>query len=112
MERSREVPQRFEDKTKVPAMFEGSFKPDDMFFVIRIGLLKFIEHLHFLKTCFVPERRIRGEVVRIGEQAHMDSWHRTILMATSLPMSVGSPLMTLARTTLANMPLPRDEKTW
>jgi hypothetical protein len=108
----REVPQRFEDKTEVPTMFKGSLYSDDMFFVIWIGLLEFIQHLYFFETGFVPGRRIRREIARIKNNAHMDSWHRIILMATSLPMSVGSPPMTLARTTLANMPLPREEKTW
>lgn len=41
----------------------------------------------------------------------MDSWHRTILIATSRPTSFASPCKTRARTTFANMPFPREEKT-
>lgn len=40
--RSEDVPQRFEDKTEVSTMFKRSLQPDNVFFVIWIGLLKLI----------------------------------------------------------------------
>lgn len=46
-------------------MFKCSLQPDDVFFVVRIGLLKFIQHLYFLETSFVPRKRVRGKYVRI-----------------------------------------------
>ena len=44
--------------------------------------------------------------------SYIDSWHLMILMATSRPTSPTSPCKTRARTTFANIPLPREEKTW
>ena len=37
-------------------MFECSLQPHDVFFVIWIGLFKFIQHLYFLETRFVPKK--------------------------------------------------------
>lgn len=55
--RSEDVPQRFEDKTEVSTMFKRSLQPDNVFFVIWIGLLKLIQHLYFLKARFVPKKK-------------------------------------------------------
>lgn len=65
-----------------------------------------------LRPALYLRNEIKGRLMGVQKQTHMDSWHRTILMATSLPTSAGSPPITLARTTLANIPLPREEKTW
>jgi hypothetical protein len=64
-----------------------------------------------LRPALYLKRAIRGELMRVKKEIYMDSWHRMILIATSLPTSAGSPPITLARTTLANIPLPREEKT-
>lgn len=109
---SKDVPQRFEDEAEVSTVFKRSLQSDDMLFVIWIGLVKLIQHLYFLETRFVPKERNQGGLMHVKRQAHIDSWHLTILIATSLPTSVGSPPIILARTTLANIPLPREEKTW
>jgi len=38
-------------------MFERSLQPDNVFFVIRICLLKLVQHLYFFETRFVPEKK-------------------------------------------------------
>jgi hypothetical protein len=38
-------------------MLEGTFKSDDMFLILRICLLQFIENLDFLQASAIPVRR-------------------------------------------------------
>ena len=64
-----------------------------------------------LRPALYLRRTIRGGLMHVEKEIYMDSWHRMILIATSLPTSADSPPITLARTTLANIPLPREEKT-
>ena len=42
-------------------MFKRSLQPDNVFFVIRIGLLEFIQHLYFLEPRLVPAKENQGE---------------------------------------------------
>ena len=52
-------------------MFERSLQPDNMFFVIRVGLLKLIQHLYFLETRFVPKKKDQmGVNARVGVSLH------------------------------------------
>jgi hypothetical protein len=38
----------------VPTVLKGSFKADDMFFVIGVGLFQFIENLDFFQPSAIP----------------------------------------------------------
>lgn len=52
-------------------MFKRSLQPDNVFFVIRVGLLKLIQHLYFLETRLVPnEKDQMGADARIGASLH------------------------------------------
>jgi hypothetical protein len=51
-------------------MFEGSLQPYDVFLVVRVGLLKLIQHLRFLKTCFIPGIKVRGVDIREKASSH------------------------------------------
>lgn len=52
-------------------MFECSFQPDDVFFVIWIRLFELIQHLDFLEARFVPEQKDQvGTDVREKGDSH------------------------------------------
>ena len=76
-------------------MFKGTLQPDNMLLIFRISLLQLVQDLCFLQARLVPgESQCMVDLVyreRCYAYTHIDSWHRTILIATSLPISFASP---------------------
>jgi hypothetical protein len=50
----KHVPHRLKDKTEMTAMLESPFQTNDMFLVVRISLLEFIEDQHLLEPSSIP----------------------------------------------------------
>ena len=48
------IPQRLEHEAKMAAMLEGSIEPNDMFLILRVGLLQLVEDLDILEAGLEP----------------------------------------------------------
>lgn len=87
-------------------VLEPSLETDQVLFVFRVRLIQSMEYLDLFHAGFSPVRGLAW-LIQIDIQSRRDFTHivslfRMILMATSL-----SVLLSVALTTLENIPLPK-----